>query len=333
MAQDLASVLLTAPASDPAVSEGNTFDMSATYTQAGHGGEELVDLNWEYATVSGGPYTAIPTVADGSLSIVTNPTVGTDSLVTHSATITADGAGTYYLHVRAVGQTSAASFENGDQVATVTAGALSIGPLTPVDSSNSLDVTEVLVHPLIGPLTPVDSTNSFDVTEVLVSPIIGPLTPVDSANSFDVTDVSPVMPITLGPLTPVDSINSFDIVDVSAAGLVIGPLTAINSINSFDIIDLLVERLIGLTPVDSANSFNITSISHPELISLVPVDSTNDIPMPVIGMPQLINLTAVDSVNSFDLSVIGGIVFRTSSILRGSLQPGSLYPTSTKSVL
>ena len=150
MAMTLASVLLTAPATDPAASVGGTFDMSATYTQAGHGGEEAVDLHWEYATASGGPYTPIPTVADGSLSIVTNPTVGADSLVTHSATITADGAGTYYLHVRAVGQTTLGVFEDGDQVATVAVGALTIGPLTPVTASTALTLQRYWPTHLLG---------------------------------------------------------------------------------------------------------------------------------------------------------------------------------------
>ena len=333
MAMTLASVLLTAPATDPAASVGGTFDMSATYTQAGHGGEEAVDLHWEYATASGGPYTPIPTVADGSLSIVTNPTVGADSLVTHSATITADGAGTYYLHVRAVGQTTLGVFEDGDQVATVAVGALTIGPLTPVDSVNSFDVTEILAHPLIGTLTPVDSTNSFNITNVSpVTPIsLGPLVPVDSVNSFDITEIL-AHPL-IGPLTPVDSTNSFNITNVSSAGLAIGPLAPVDSVNSFGIAGLLTERLIDLTPIDSSNSFDIAGVNHPELISLAPVDSVNSLPSPTIGMPQLIDLIAIDSLNSFNVSVIGGVILRSSSLRPGSMSAGAFYPTSTKSVL
>jgi hypothetical protein len=143
MAQDLTGVTLTAPASDPAIDTGQTFTMSCTYTQAGHGGEESVDLHWEFATVSGGPYSAIPTSDVGSLSVTTNPTVGTDSTITHSVTVTGDGGGTYYVHIRAVGQSSAASFENGNQIVTVTAGATTTpqtvtGSLTPAGALEKL---------------------------------------------------------------------------------------------------------------------------------------------------------------------------------------------------
>lgn len=125
MAQAITGVTLTAPASDPAVGTGSTFTMSATYTQAGHGGEETVSLHWQWSLVSGGPYTDIPSTGI-TLSTPTNPTTGTDSTVTHSATITADGAGTYYVHVRAVGDTSTTAFESGNQVVTASAGAQTI---------------------------------------------------------------------------------------------------------------------------------------------------------------------------------------------------------------
>ena len=81
MAQLLTGVTLTAPSSDPSIAPAGTFTMSCTYTVAGHGGEESVDLNWEYSTTSGSGYTAIPT-SGTTLSVTTNPTTGSDSTVT-----------------------------------------------------------------------------------------------------------------------------------------------------------------------------------------------------------------------------------------------------------
>lgn len=122
MAKELSGVTLTAPSSDPNVTETQTFQMSATYTVAGHGGEETVDLHWRYSTTSGSGYVDIPTTG-GVMNVTTNPEAKTDSTITHSVTVTVNTAGTYYLNVRAVGQSSAGDFNNGNQVLTVSAGA------------------------------------------------------------------------------------------------------------------------------------------------------------------------------------------------------------------
>ncbi len=119
MAQELDAVTLTAPTSDPVINEGQTFTLSATYTQVGHGGEEVVSLNWEFSTSSGGPYSAI----SGGLSVITNPTTGSDSAITHSVTVTGETEGTYFVHIRAVGNSSGFVRESGDQEITINAGA------------------------------------------------------------------------------------------------------------------------------------------------------------------------------------------------------------------
>ena len=153
MAMTLGGVTLTAPAIDPAISGGGTFTMSATYTQAGHGGEEIVDLHWRFSSTSGTGYTDILT--SGDLTTPANPTTGSDSTLTHSATITGITAGTYYVNVQAIGQTSAVSLNNGNQVVTVSAGATTFNQAVTgsISPSGIITTTSVFNALLSGAIT------------------------------------------------------------------------------------------------------------------------------------------------------------------------------------
>lgn len=122
MAKQLNGVTLNTPASDPNVAAGNGFTMGATPSWSGGGTPEDVYLWWQYSTSSGGPYNNIPT-SGGDLTISggSNPTgpYNTESQE-EQVTITANNAGTYYVHVGAGDDAVTIDQEDGNQVVTVT---------------------------------------------------------------------------------------------------------------------------------------------------------------------------------------------------------------------
>ncbi|WP_286237979.1 hypothetical protein [Neptuniibacter halophilus] len=120
MAQSLQSVSLTSPASDPNIDTGNSFTMSAAMTWGGgHGGNETVELHFEYSSTSGGPYADIPVSGSELTTSSTNPVSVTSSPA--SITVSGSGAGTYYVRARGIG---GSTFSSAEQVVTVNQGAI-----------------------------------------------------------------------------------------------------------------------------------------------------------------------------------------------------------------
>ena len=137
MAQLLQSVTLSAPSTDPNVDSGNSFSMTAALTWGGgHGGNESVDLHFEYSTSPGGPYSDVPASGSELTTANTNPASVTGSPV--SITVAGAGAGTYYVRVRGIGSSS---FSSVEQVVTVNAGAIT-GTLSAQESG--VDIASML---------------------------------------------------------------------------------------------------------------------------------------------------------------------------------------------
>ena len=168
MPKEITGVTLVAPLADPTPTSGGTFSALATYLQAGKGKEEDVSLFWEYATSIGGPYASIP-ASGPQLTTPTNPTAGADSALTHSATITAQGAGSYYLRIRAVGDSSGLSFQAGSTPITVTAGT---NNLTAGNASSQTVITSPAVGQ-IHALTAQSITAATEITSATVDSIAG----------------------------------------------------------------------------------------------------------------------------------------------------------------
>lgn len=139
--------------------------------------------------------------------------------------------------------------------------------LTPVDSNNAFDVSDVSNEITVSPI-PITSVNAFDVTDVLVPPII-PFTPIDSSNTFDINDVLNGVLVNLSPFA---STNQFDIIQIGV-GITVINLSPVDSINAFDITTLLVSPAITLAPVDSSNAFDISDVSLPQTITPTPINS------------------------------------------------------------
>ena len=257
MAQTLGSVTLAAPVADPAISGGGTFTMSATYTQAGHGGEEVVDLHWRFSSVSGSGYTDILT--SGALTTPTNPTTGSDSTLTHSTTITGITAGTYYVNVQAVGQTSAASFNNGNQIVTVSAGATTFnqtvtGSLSPSGAISTISTFNALLTGAI--------TTSSNLTKSITQSFGGLITPsatiqkqtnIDKSGSFTTSSTLALKTVILQLVTGQSTLSGIESkrIDIRKGGQISSNGTVLKQIG---------KGLAGNIAITGANQKRINSI-------------------------------------------------------------------------
>ena len=121
MATLLASCTLTAPSSDPSISTGQSFTMTAALTwSGGHGGNEGADVTFEYSTTPGSGFTTIPASGTTLSTADTNPATG---IVASPVSITVDGDGADTYYVRAVAAASS-TFTSSEQTVTVSAGAI-----------------------------------------------------------------------------------------------------------------------------------------------------------------------------------------------------------------
>jgi len=179
MATLFSSITLSAPSVDPDIAETETFQMTAVpvWGGGGHGGNEQVDVYFEWGTVSGGPYGTIPASGSELTTADTNPVSVTASPT--SATVTGVGAGTYYVRVRGVAGVTDSSAE---QLVTVSAGAVT-GDLAATDVTDTAALAgDVLVQ---GDVAATDITDSAAISGAVL--VQGDLSATDSNDTFAAT--------------------------------------------------------------------------------------------------------------------------------------------------